>query len=122
MNKEILFRAKKLYTNKWEFSECISTGLEENKLFFHYGRELEWTEMDKETLGQYIGKEDMDGNKIFTGDIVFYNNKKYEIWDEYIMLILPDSHSVIYIDYDNVKVVGSIYDDVELNERNKQNE
>lgn len=76
---------------------------------------------DATTLGQYTGKVDINGNKLFEGDIVFYTEFKKEgflyVLYENFEYFLTDGESLISL-YDaesfELLLEGNIYDNPEL--------
>ena len=122
----ILFRAKNSHTGKWEYSECISTELDDGKLFFHYGGEIEWIEVDEYTLGQYTGLDDKNGNKIFEDDFVVLEGeygdwfpKKVIYGNDYgvCAYTLANTDYILnksFVGLDNIRLVGNTFDNPEL--------
>ena len=132
--REILFRGKMITVGEWvEGNYChnpesnhdyisvwedyvYSAGIEEVHELRCYYRAV-----TPETVGQYTGLTDMNGNKIFEGDIVWYDYEEERgvvSWDNNTARFIITC-STFTVDFDNVygyelKVVGNIYDNSEM--------
>lgn len=128
MEREILFRGKKIDGGEWIKGFYAENGHGSSNIqpkckFFGYL-------VKPETVGQYTGLLDKNGNKIFEGDIVRrFNSKEQEVmrytvkWNtdccmfvlmsEYTYLGEYDSDFTVFYGED-LEVVGNIHDNPEL--------
>lgn len=135
MNREILFRAKRIDNGGWVYGHYAIIGKRdvivktENEEFYSVDEDLkkksgnEVIEIQKDTICEYTGLTDKNGRKIFERDILrFENCSNYPVvWDDYYCAF----GSCWYSDFDHlgkyrsieIEVVGNIFDNPELLEQ-----
>jgi len=77
----ILFKAKTL-EGEWVEGSLVTHNDGEMSIIDYadfQGESYTWHDIDPKTLGQYIGKEDEKGIKIFSGDIVKSHCKTFTV-------------------------------------------
>ena len=125
MNREFLFRGKSILTGLFiEGNLVIDRNRETFIIWFNHKQKECWTSIYPYSVGQYTGRTDKNGNKIFEGDIVIIGNslKAVVIWfngsfrfqDELSSKATSlDEMGVVMRNYD-VQVIGNIHDNPEL--------
>ena len=133
MNREILFRGKRVSNGNWiegyfvllaineGLKHAIYTGTDEGRFILF--------EVIPETVGQFTGLCDKNGNKIFEGDIVHFYDKdftssgiatvdfesgKWKINGHYITKLSSMVWLDLYRTGFEYEVIGNIYDNPEL--------
>lgn len=138
MSREILFRAKKVDGGEWVDGYIVK----KHGTYFLYDinnsdtcRQNNYL-IDEDTICQYTGLTDMNGKKIFEGDIVRFGKNYGEVkfglhesnWqiDKYNQGFFAKFSKVYFRNElgfwrDKVIVTGNIYDNPELLEKGKEN-
>ena len=116
--REILFRAKRKATNDWVYG-YFEKAYDDSQIYVSpkiitkYGSEY----VREDTLGQYTGLTDKNGVKIFEGDIIEYESKRYSInyLSHYARFAAVKPNTVFCVfAYQRGEVIGNIYDNPEL--------
>ena len=119
--REILFRGKQMYNGKWV--EGFYVRIEQKyQSYFIFTSQLDITkiwpgfvhyEVDPETIGQYTEMTDKNGKKIFEGDIVEIDGKRYEVKCMLGQFFIGINMPIAYKRFD-CEVIGNIHDNPEL--------
>jgi uncharacterized phage protein (TIGR01671 family) len=129
--REILFRGKSEYGNKWIFgslhSEYGETDKDGNRGIDYriLGMRGECTYIIPKTVGQFTGLTDKNGKKIFEGDIIKHYNdnqnpERFEVgmvwWDDSHLCFKRTSNpESVYVWRNCIyEVIGNIHDNPEL--------
>lgn len=127
MNREILFRGKRVDNGEWIEGFFAKSGdktfiLIDNDIAVGY---VAMKEVIAETVGQFTGLTDKNGTNIFEGDIVKYTNTQrgvYEIGQKMRGVVVFDEKIGCYISKNNfqrhpdfwfsedIEVIGNIFD------------
>ena len=128
MNREILFRGKRIDNKEWVEGYYVPIA---NSLYLIYtdkfgitrdGIYLDQIPVFSETVGRFTGLIDKNGRKIFEEDILKRGSHKYVVkWcDDCAMFVLPcitdkklESDFTVFYDYD-FEIIGNVHDDPEL--------
>lgn len=136
MNREILFRGKRVDNGEWEVGYAVKGCDRENQMFIaksigvgFFTGGITACEVKPETIGQFTGLCDKNGKKIFEGDIVRFYDKdwtangiatvdfekgRWKINGHYTTKL----SSIVWLDLYRTgfeyEVIGNIYDNPEL--------
>ena len=116
--REILFRGKRKDNGKWDFGDLEHNGKNVPKW-------VNGNEIVPESVGQFTGLTDKNGEKIFEGDIVKVTTGIEGYKSTYHSTIQEVKYNAemcgiaVFLPFDNsdmveVEVIGNIYDNPEL--------
>ena len=125
MNREIIFRGKRIDNGEWVYGYYCPCcfGRFPCRPAIIDKQEMEsgcWcpVEVDPETVGQYVGLPDMNGNKIFEGDILKYGELIAVVawYDLNASFVMVDGmfHDNLFGRNRYAEVIGNIHDNPEL--------
>lgn len=116
--REILFRAKTTDTNKWVYGSYFK---EKNGTSWIYDDKEDYFYLvNPDTVGQYTEQKDLNGNKIFEGDVLMRDNDRKDllvVWwnDEISSFCVVEDDFMYEADYiHRLELFGNKYDEPEL--------
>ena len=127
--REILFRAKRLSDGEWiDGSLFIDEKKDKHEILVGYVNYRIGWEVDPETVGQFTGLTDKNGNRIFEGDILRWIGPDGEGGKVYVTftrgvfgfqsiecpLAAPDLFADFETGNQTLEVIGNIHDNPEL--------
>lgn len=128
MEREILFRGKRVGNGEWT-EGLYSIGTICSKGDFYLAPvirkkpqkrfDTDWDEVIPETVGQYTGLTDKNGVRIFEGDILSENGEHFiVVYDnKWAKFKLQYIHAIQYPEWNRgilMKVIGNVHDNPEL--------
>lgn len=118
MDREIIFRGKKSGTEEWVFGS-LQIYLDNVCYILNNNQWDKKTLVQPESIGQYTGLNDKNGNKIFEGDILEYGwmDRKNTLVDFDKGMFRHKTNALI-IGHDEMTIVGNIHDNPELLPKN----
>jgi uncharacterized phage protein (TIGR01671 family) len=126
MSKEILFRGKRIDNGEWVYGDLF-TGEHPSITWWeriedvdgHPSFELDCADVEPETVGQYTGLKDRNGQRVFHKDLWHFHGLTYTVeWDEeYAMFYLKhpseratcDDHMKLFVLYQG-EIVGTAFE------------
>lgn len=118
--REILFRGKRVGNGEWVYSSFIMQDKERKLLLTEV--ELfdgeKWRAVISETVGQYTGLTDMNGKKIFEGDIVrfdYVDDDGNDSHEDFLIIFANGAFCAQYLG--NIKLApNTLYDEIGTDE------
>ena len=128
--REIIFRGKNKRNGKWVVGDLVTNFELAGNYGIRKSNSVHTVAVKEDTIGQFTGMTDTDGNKIFEGDVIEHYNSITNKTSKYTVASRIDSRNGVYdftankhselsnsdislslFSKDKTKVVGNIFDD-----------
>lgn len=134
--RDIRFRAKAIGSGRWLYGDLVRTGSQRTEPHIiedWSADEDSATSVDEHTLGMNTGLFDKNHKEIFLGDIIAHNGTVIGhvvdgmrgycfdvVYDKPTETFTWSLHDIVKRLYNNVEIVGNIYDNPELLKEDEQ--
>ena len=125
--REILFRGKRIDNDEWVYGSFFMDAREQFnglcgvdgfiRLYDKAKGKMQMYEVDRETVGQYTGLKDKNGNKIFEGDILALRNGIPRVVSFEDGAFVLENTSIPMRFSNKFDVIGNVHDNPELLEK-----
>lgn len=120
--REILFRGKDILTGEWLYGDLIQSANEEDVKFIVPFTETNTRGVIPETIGQFTGLCDKNGQGIFEGDIVRCKNYHgtvegyigYSKSGVYFLYCISGYSDEYLFNCTDIEIIGNVFDNPEL--------
>lgn len=112
--REILFRGKRVDNGEWVYGDLITKPIHHECVILENGCINH--SVIPETVGQYTGRNDVNGKKIFEGDMIRrFTGYEFETrWREYRLGEINQARAHGYDWHDTDEIIGNIHENPEL--------
>lgn len=117
MNREILFKAKRIDNGEWVEGYYVYCRKRHyilpvlNKAIGFDEREDEWVEVDPDTICQYTGLTDKNGKKIWENDLLGHKLNRVEFLNGTYCI---NGDRSLFFEANTNEVIGNIFDNQEM--------
>ena len=115
--REILFRGKRIDSGEWVYGNMYKIAIDLNPFILTGGKRGCSYQVDGETVGQYTGLKDKNGNNIFEGDILALRNGIPCVVRFENGAFVLENTSIPMRFANKFEVIGNVHDNPELLEK-----